>query len=79
MNIIKVVQTLLQDPAIFACISFLARAVKGYIKNEVKEMLDPMLSAGLSQPLTASLRELATFLPPLKRDIADGKYSSLIG
>lgn len=84
-NILHVLKTLLPqrdspgrkrssslDPAIFACISFLARAVKSYIKAEVKEMLEPMLTAGLSQALTASLRELATYLPALKRDIADG-------
>ena len=60
------------DPAIFACISFLARAVKSYIKNEVRAMLEPMLTAGLSPALTSSLRELATYLPALKKDIADG-------
>ena len=60
------------DPAIFACISFLARAVKSFIKVEVREMLDPMLTAGLSLALTSSLRELAHHLPSLKREIADG-------
>ena len=60
------------DPAIFACISFLARAVKGFIKNEVRDMLEPMLTAGLSPALTSSLRELAMYLPALKKDIADG-------
>eukprot|EP00092_Neocalanus_flemingeri_P019853 GFUD01021504.1.p1 GENE.GFUD01021504.1~~GFUD01021504.1.p1 ORF type:complete len:2235 (+),score=707.01 GFUD01021504.1:192-6707(+) len=68
------------DPAIFACISFLARAVKGHIKTEVREMLDPMMAVGLSPALTSSLRELATYLPSLKREIADGllKILSLI-
>ena len=60
------------DPAIFACLSFLARAVKSYIRKEVREMLDPMLTAGLSPALTSSLRELAMFLPSLKKEIADG-------
>ena len=60
------------DPAIFACISFLARSVKGVIRSEVREMLDSMLAAGLSPALTSSLRELATHLPALKREIADG-------
>lgn len=60
------------DPAIFACISFLARAVKSYIRAEVRDMLEPMLTAGLSPALTSSLRELATYLPALKKDIADG-------
>ena len=56
------------DPAIFACISFLAWAVMGYIKTEVKEMLDPMMAVGLPLALSTSLRELATYLPYLKRD-----------
>ena len=60
------------DPAIFACISFLARAVKSYIRNEVREMLEPILTAGLSPALTSSLRELAMYLPTMKREIADG-------
>ncbi len=65
-------RSLTLDPAIFACISFLARAVKSYIRNEVRDMLEPMLTAGLSPALTSSLRELATYLPALKKDIADG-------
>merc|ERR1719341_2396332 len=40
--------------------------------NEVRAMLEPMLTAGLSPALTSSLRELATYLPALKKDIADG-------
>merc|ERR1719228_2677072 len=68
------------DPAIFACISFLARAVKSVIKAEVQEMLEPMMAVGLSPALTSSLRELALHLPSLKREIADGllKILSLI-
>ena len=68
------------DPAIFACISFLARAVKSVIRAEVQQMLEPMLAVGLSPALTSSLRELAVHLPSLKREIADGllKILSLI-
>ena len=68
------------DPAIFACISFLARAVKSVIKKDVQEMLEPMMAVGLSPALTSSLRELALHLPSLKREIADGllKILSLI-
>jgi FKBP12-rapamycin complex-associated protein len=68
------------DPAIFACISMLARAVRHRIKNEVADMLDSMLSVGLSSSLTTALHELAIYIPAFKREIADGllKILSLI-
>jgi hypothetical protein len=68
------------DPAIFACISMLARAVKDTIKHEVASMLDAMLSVGLSPSLTTALYELAAHVPAFKKDIAEGllKILSLI-
>ncbi len=60
------------DPAIFACISMLARAVRHRIKNEIADMLDSMLSVGLSSSLTTALHELALYIPAFKREIADG-------
>merc|ERR1712126_452342 len=47
------------DPAIFACISMLASAVKHHIRPEISQMLDSMLSVGLSPALTTALHELA--------------------
>lgn len=68
------------DPAIFACISMLARAVKDTIKHELVSMLDAMLGVGLSPSLTTALYELATNIPAFKKDIAEGllKILSLI-
>ncbi len=68
------------DPAVFACISMLARAVKHGIKQDVSAMLDAMLSAGLSPSLTTALYELAVHIPAFKKEIAEGllKILSLI-
>ena len=60
------------DPAVFACISMLARAVKTAIKPELTCMLEPMLSVGLSPSLTVALHELAVSVPSFKKDIAEG-------
>jgi FKBP12-rapamycin complex-associated protein len=68
------------DPAIFACISMLARAVKDTIKHEMASMLEAMLNVGLSPSLTTALYELAAHIPAFKKDIAEGllKILSLI-
>ncbi len=68
------------DPAIFACISMLARAVKDAIKHDMVSMLEAMLSVGLSPSLTTALYELAAHIPAFKKDIAEGllKILSLI-
>ena len=68
------------DPAIFACISMLASAVKHHIRTEISQMLDSMLSVGLSPALTTALYELAQNIPAFKNEIADGllKILSLI-
>ena len=68
------------EPAVFACVSMLARAVKQGIKHEVSAMLDSMLSAGLSPALTTALYKLALYIPAFKKEIAEGllKILSLI-
>lgn len=60
------------DPAIFACITLLANAVKAGINNDVRDILEQMFSTGLSPSLTVCLRELAENVPFLKSAIADG-------
>ena len=65
------------DPAIFACISLLAMAVKHGIRNEIADMLDPMLSVGLSPSLTTALHVLAKYIPAFKKEIADGLLKML--
>lgn len=65
------------DPAVFTCISMLARAMGPEMTHDVKELLESMFATGLSPALTAALRELATHIPQLKKDIQDGLLKSL--
>lgn len=58
----------------FICISLLGYAVKSEIQADVKELLELMLSTGLSSSLTIALRELATSIPSLRKDISEGVY-----
>ncbi|XP_037955980.1 serine/threonine-protein kinase Tor [Teleopsis dalmanni] len=60
------------DPAIFACVTLLAHAVKSNITDDVRDILEQMFSTGLSPALTVCLRELAENVPVLKEAIADG-------
>ncbi|XP_013778468.1 serine/threonine-protein kinase mTOR-like [Limulus polyphemus] len=65
------------DPAVFICISMLAQAVGLTVKNDIKDLLEPMMSGGLSPALTAALHELARRIPQLKKDIQDGLLKML--
>ena len=61
------------DAAVFVCISLLGRAVgRSHLTHELKDLLESMLAVGLSPALTTCLRELATRIPSLKKDIAEG-------
>ncbi|XP_032242839.2 serine/threonine-protein kinase mTOR [Nematostella vectensis] len=68
------------DPMVFACVAMLSRAIGPKISKDVKELLEPMLSVGLSPALTACLHDLAHQVPQLKKSIQDGllKMLSLI-
>ncbi|KAJ8022045.1 Serine/threonine-protein kinase mTOR [Holothuria leucospilota] len=65
------------DPAVFTCISMLARAVGETLTKDVKDLLEPMLTTGLSPALTAALHDLAQQLQRLKKDIQDGLLKML--
>lgn len=55
------------------CLSLLGRAIgRTHLASEFKDLLEPMLSVGLSPALTTCLRELALRIPLLKKDIAEG-------
>ena len=45
--------------------------------KDVHELLESMLSAGLSPALTAALRELAAMIPQLKKEIQEGLLKAL--
>ena len=53
----------------FTCISMLGRALGPTIQAPVKQLIEPMLAVGLSPSLTAALRDLATQIPGLKKNI----------
>ncbi|XP_056399106.1 serine/threonine-protein kinase mTOR isoform X3 [Hyla sarda] len=65
------------DATVFTCISMLARALGPSIQQEIKELLEPMLSVGLSPALTAVLYDLSQHIPQLKKDIQDGLLKML--
>ncbi|KAM4652055.1 serine/threonine-protein kinase mTOR [Discoglossus pictus] len=65
------------DATVFTCISMLARAMGPSIQQDVKELLEPMLSVGLSPALTAVLYDLSRHIPQLKKDIQDGLLKML--
>nr|NP_524891.1 mechanistic target of rapamycin, isoform A [Drosophila melanogaster]Q9VK45.1 RecName: Full=Serine/threonine-protein kinase mTor; AltName: Full=Target of rapamycin; AltName: Full=mechanistic Target of rapamycin [Drosophila melanogaster]AAF53237.1 mechanistic target of rapamycin, isoform A [Drosophila melanogaster]CCB63099.1 target for rapamycin [Drosophila melanogaster]CCB63100.1 target for rapamycin [Drosophila melanogaster]CCB63101.1 target for rapamycin [Drosophila melanogaster]CCB63102. len=60
------------DPAVFACITLLAHAVKSEIADDVKDILEQMFYTGLSPALTVCLRELSENVPQLKSAITEG-------
>ncbi|XP_069466036.1 serine/threonine-protein kinase mTOR isoform X2 [Ambystoma mexicanum] len=71
-------QKLLQvDATVFTCISMLARALGPCIQQDIKELLEPMLSVGLSPALTAVMYDLSRQIPLLKKDIQDGLLKML--
>lgn len=59
------------DPAVFICVTLLGFAVKEDVANEVKELLDPMCSMGLSSLLTTCFKELSIHIPSLRKDITE--------
>lgn len=59
------------DPSVFMCITLLGHAVKNGISKDVKDILEPMFSTGLTPGLTICLRELADNIPNIKREVSD--------
>lgn len=65
------------DPSIFACVTLLGNAVKDLVVNDIKELLDPMFSTGLSPSLTICLKELSLNVTVLRGEICDGLLNML--
>ncbi len=57
------------DLSVFLSISMLARAVGSNVESQIREMLEPMFSAGLSPELTSALRIVSQEIPGLQREI----------
>ncbi|KAF9279781.1 phosphatidylinositol kinase- protein kinase tor1 [Linnemannia elongata] len=51
------------DAPIFSCISMVAQAVGQALENQLPELLDLMLYAGLSESMSKSLADIATYIP----------------
>ena len=47
----------------------LARAVGSKVESQIRDMLEPMFSAGLSPELTSALRIISQEIPGLQREI----------
>lgn len=61
------------DPGIYVCITLLAIAVQPNIKNDIKELIEPMMATEINSTLTIILKELVVTIPELKNDITHGK------
>ncbi|XP_065891468.1 serine/threonine-protein kinase mTOR-like isoform X2 [Dysidea avara] len=68
----KRVRTITVEPHVFSCISQLARALGIQLASKIDNLLDQMLSVGLSSGLTDALRVIAMHIPTLKKNIQDG-------
>lgn len=65
------------EPGVLVCVTLLGHAVPTLVRDDVRDLLDAMLATGLSPGLTTALRELATSVPQLKRDISEGLLKML--
>lgn len=65
------------DSSVFKCLTFLANAVKGYIINDINNILEPMFATGLTPSLTICLRELVANITELKHSISLGLLGML--
>ena len=55
----------------------LAKAIGPGMRKDVHDLLESMLATGLSPALTAALRDLASQIPQLKKEIQDGLLKNL--
>lgn len=65
------------DSSIFNCVTFLAHALKDHTKMDVPNLLEPMLTTGLTASLTICLRELSRKVPEHKEKISLGLLKML--
>lgn len=60
------------DPAVFTCLALLCQAAGDMIRNDIRDLLESMLSTGLSEALAAALHEISKYIPSIKKDIQEG-------
>uniref|UniRef100_UPI00358FB62C serine/threonine-protein kinase mTOR-like n=1 Tax=Myxine glutinosa TaxID=7769 RepID=UPI00358FB62C len=65
------------DTTVFVAVAMLARALGPAVQADVRDLLEPMLSVGLSPSLTAVLYDLSRQIPQLKKDIQEGLLKML--
>ncbi|XP_041982232.1 serine/threonine-protein kinase mTOR-like [Aricia agestis] len=59
------------ESPLFNCITLLGFAMKENVAAEIKELLDPMCTTGLTPQLTTCFKELSHNIPSIKKDITD--------
>lgn len=65
------------ESSVFTCISLLAQADRLLSKKDMRDLLEPMISSGLSPALVNALHDLSNEMPELKKDIQDGLLKML--
>ncbi|KAJ1521597.1 hypothetical protein ONE63_003248 [Megalurothrips usitatus] len=60
------------EPTVLVCISLIGEAVGSDLHNEIRDLLEPLWSTGLSATLDTCLRTLAVSVPQLKKEISEG-------
>ncbi|KAK3923760.1 Serine/threonine-protein kinase mTOR [Frankliniella fusca] len=65
------------EPAVLVCISLIGEAVGSDLHKDIRDILEPLWSTGLSAALDTCLRNLAVSVPQLKREISEGMLRML--
>jgi len=65
------------EPGVLACVTLLGHAVPSLVEEDIRQLLDAILATGLSPNLTTALRELATSIPDLRREVSQGLLKML--
>lgn len=65
------------EPCVFTCISLLAQASGPFIKNGIKDLLEPMIASGLSSSLVNALHHFTIQIPQLQKYIQDSLLKML--
>lgn len=60
---------MVNDDAVFECISMLSKAVGHTLTKYMEAIIDPMFACGLSVSLTQALVDMAHYIPPIKPTI----------
>ncbi|KAI1309348.1 Serine/threonine-protein kinase mTOR [Halotydeus destructor] len=65
------------DQSVFVCLALLAQTTGIKIKNDVKELIEPMIATGLSPGLISALHDISVHIPLLKKDVQENLLKML--